>query len=134
MDVHRINEILDESISSAVTADTVLVDTWIPLNVRRDKVRQHAAELKDQLRQWPGSSVHVIFTKPEELRRISPETFRRELDDFRTFALLAFGQVAGWWTLIKPAALEADAGYEPRTLHEQMKKLGLLEVGSELIK
>lgn len=134
MDIGRINEILDESISSAVTVETVLVDTWIPLHVHPDVVRQHATELKDELRQWPGSSVNVIFTRPEELRSIAPETFRRELDDFHMFALLAFGQVAGWWKLVKPAALEADTGYEPRTLHEQMRRIGLLEVGSELTK
>ena len=132
MDIGRINTILDESISSAVTRDTVLIDTWIPLNVRRSKVQRYAADLKSELRQWPGSSVSVIFTRPEELKRISPETFRRELDDFRTFELLAFGQVAGWWTLVKPAALQTDAGYEPRTLHEQMKKIGLLKPGSHL--
>ena len=139
MDKFRIKEILDDSVGMFDTDnkprfETMHVDAWIPLEVRSSKVKQHAAELKSLLSDWPGSSVSVIFTNPSEIRRISPRTFQRELDDFHTFALLAFGQVAGWWTLTKPTQLESDAGYQSRTLQELMGRIGFLREGSALKK
>jgi hypothetical protein len=69
--------------------------------MRTDKVHEHAAEMIELLKEWPSESWgQPVPPLGEEINYLIAGAV---LDDqFRAFALFAFGKIADWWDILDP--------------------------------
>ena len=111
MDMEKIKEILYESLGRLDADETVVThDVWLPVSVRPAVVATSSEDMVELMKQWPMAG--DVFLRPEVGPTLAPRTFQRDdFNDYAVFALLAYGQEAGWWEVERPSDLSTDDGY-----------------------
>lgn len=107
MDIDRITAILDDSFGEVgegrqPAEGCELVRLFVVAVVlRTDKVRQHAAEMIELLKEWPSESWgQPVPPLGEEISYLTAGGVLGDQD--RALRLFAFGKVLGWWEIRDP--------------------------------
>jgi hypothetical protein len=109
MDVTRIAAILRDSFGELddnqnPLPGTELVDVWMKIPLKPDKVREHADEMIELLKEWPSESWgQDIPPLGEEINYLAAGAV---LDSQQhAFVLFAFGKLLDWWDVLDPCSL-----------------------------
>lgn len=105
---------------------TVPVDVWLEVPIRPDMVYEQSKKVRELLQEQ--RLIAELFSRPERAKNMAPATFIKTMNGswFYGFALMAFGQFAGWWTLEKPQEFSDLTQYAD--IDQWVKRVGYLHM------
>jgi hypothetical protein len=104
METKRIVQILEECLGNEGEPGVEVVDVWIAITMKVDKVKQHEHEMQMLLQDWP----QMDFGQPvpplgHELSYIQVGAILG--DQQLAFLLFAYGKLLGWWKVMTPTSM-----------------------------
>lgn len=131
MDIARIEAILADSLGETDEANEpavgcVIIDmSIVSISYNSIKVRSHAAEMIELLKDWPSESWgHPIPPLGEEINYIAAGGALE--DQRRALMLFAFGKLLDWWDILSPVAVFGMSKDDP--VAQQLVGGGLLSI------
>lgn len=131
MDIARIQAILADSLGevdenqNALPGSEVVDVFTMSVAFRTEKVREHANEMIELLKDWPSESWGQPV--PPLGNEINYTTAGAVLgDQRRAFMLFAFGKVLGWWQIMDPHTMLGLDKDDP--LAHQMAGMGMISI------
>jgi len=109
MNVERVLELLRDCVGEVdddkkPLPGTELVDVWMLIAMKPEKVRQHEAEMIGLLNEWPSVSWgQPVPPLGEEINYITAGAVLGSQGT--AFLLFAFGKLLGWWQILDPASM-----------------------------
>jgi hypothetical protein len=103
MDTARIQQILAECLGNEGEPGVEVVDVWLDIAMRTDKVREFEPEMNELLKEWPKKIDGAEAPLGGELSYLQVGSVLG--DPQMAFMLFAFGKLLGWWTVMTPATM-----------------------------
>lgn len=102
MNTARIVQILEECLGNEGEPEVEVVDVWLPIAMRANKVKEFEHEMTQLLEEWPEKIDGAEAPLGGELSYLQVGSL---IGNQLAFVLFAYGKLLGWWAVMTPSTM-----------------------------